>query len=155
MNPIQSYKQITVDGPASRLAATNIFHVILSGVDNYTGPSAANSEVPTGSKVMSLLIFATFTNLVSVSSLLHFTVQLLRSGQSIITPGAIGGNPQRNQVIFTHMAFLGQDQNNNFVFRLKIPPIFQRIREGDSWSLTYRTDTVFVSATQVIYKFYR
>jgi len=153
--PINSYKQISIDGPASRAAATNIAHIFVLGVDNYTGPTASNKEVPTGAKIMSLLIFFAATNLVSVSSLLHLTVQLVRSGQAFQTAGAIGGNPQRNQVIFTHMAFLGKDQNNNYVFRIKIPPIFQRIREGDQWGLHYRTDTVFASATQVIYKFYR
>ncbi len=155
LNPIQSFKQVTVDGPASRLAATDIVHQFLIGVDNYTGPSAANSEVPTGAKVMSVTILASFTNLVSVSSLLHFNIACLRTGMLVPTPGAVGGNPARNTVIHTDMKFLGQDQNNNVRIRIKIPPIMQRIREGDKWFIIYRTDTVFASATQAIYKFYR
>ncbi len=154
MAPIQSFKQIAIDGPASRAAATTIIHNFLVGVDNYAGPTT-NVEVPTGAKVMSVLIMACFTNLVSVSSLLHFNLVCLRSGLPSVTPGAVGGSPQRNQVIFTMMKFLGHDQNNNFMFRAKIPKIFQRIREGDIFQLAYRTDTVFASATQVIYKFYR
>ncbi len=154
MNPIQSYKQITIDGPASRAAATDIVHVIAQGVDNYTGPSAANNEIPTGAKVMSILVMASFTNLVAVSSLLHFNVQC-RRGAARIVPGAVGGSSQRNTVIFTAMKFLGQNQNSNYMWLLKIPRIYQRIREGDTWDLIYRTDTVFASATQVIYKFYR
>ncbi len=155
MNPIQSFKQINVDGPASRAAATNIAHTVLVGVDNYTGPSAANNEVPTGAKVMSILVMATFTNLVSISSLLHLNFQFMRSGQAPITPGSIGGQPQRNQVISTMMKFLGQNQNSNYMWTIKIPKMYQRIREGDFWSIMYRTDTVFASATQCIYKFYR
>ncbi len=155
MSPIQSYKNIPIDGPASRAAATNIFHQVLIGVDDYSGPTASNNAVPTGAKVSSLLIFACFTNLASVSSLLHFNIQILRAGQLIVTPGAVGGDPQRNQVVFTHMAFLGKDQNSNFVFRIKIPPGMQRVREGDSWLIVYRSDTVFASATQSIYKHYR
>ncbi len=155
MTPIQSYKNISVDGPASRAAATNIFHTVLVGTDDYAGPSAANNEVPTGAKVMSMTVMVAFINLVSVSSLLHFNFQFMRSGQAPITPGAIGGNPQRNQVISTFMKFLGQNQNSNFMFSVKIPRVYQRIREGDFWSLAYRADTVFASATQVIYKFYR
>ncbi len=96
MNPIQSYKQITVDGPASRAAATTINHNFVIGVDNYTGPSAANNEVPTGAKIMSVTIMLCFTNLVSISALLHFDIQIQRSGQTISTPGAIGGDPNRN-----------------------------------------------------------
>ncbi len=153
--PIQSYKQQSVDGPASRAAATNISHTFILGVDNYTGPSAANSEVPTGAKITNIQILLGFTNLISVSGLLHFTIQLLRTGQSQITPGAVGGSSQRNQNFFTMMRFLGQNQNNNFILNFKIPKGFQRVREGDQWRLVYRCDVVFASATQVIYKFYR
>ncbi len=152
---IQSYKQIAVDGPASRAAATTIVHTFVNGVDNYTGPTGSNSIVPTGAKVMSIIIFACFTNLVSVSSLLHLNVQMRRAGIAGITPGNVGGASQRNTVIFTDMKFLGQNQNSNFIFRLKIPKMFQRIREGDSWEIRYQADAVFASATQVIYKFYR
>ncbi len=152
---IQSYKQISVDGPASRASATNILHTIVSGVDNYTGPGGAFNNVPTGAVVKFITILATFTNLVSISSLLHFNVQLRRSGISAVTPGAVGGSPNRNTVIHTDMKFIGQNQNTNIRISLKIPPIFQRVREGDTWIIVYRADTVFASATQAIYKFYR
>ncbi len=155
MSPIQSYKQISVDGPASRAAATNIVHLVAQGVDNYAGPTAANNEVPTGAKISSVLLLLGFTNLVAISALLHLNFQFLRSGQSVIVPGAIGGNPQRNQVTDTRMFFLGQNQNSNLMMIIKVPKIFQRIREGDTWRLVYRCDAVFASATQAIYKFYR
>jgi len=152
---VQSYKQVTVDGPASRAAATNITHTIALGVDNYTGPSAANSEVPTGAVIKFITIFLTFTNLVSVSSLLHLNIELLHTGQGVATPGAIGGSAIRNQVYHTMMKFLGHDQNSNFMVSFKVPQRVQRMREGDTWILVYRADTVFASATQAIYKFYR
>ncbi len=152
---IQSYKQVTIDGPASCAAATNIIHGIALGVDNYNGPTGANEEVPTGAVIKFITILASFTNLVNVSSLLHFNVQLRRAGIATITPGAIGGSSGRNTVIHTDMRFIGQNQNTDIRIGLKIPPIYQRIREGDSWILVYRADTVFASATQVIYKFYR
>ncbi len=53
------------------------------------------------------------------------------------------------------MKFLGQDQNSNFLINFKVPKRVQRMREGDIWQIVYQTDTVFASATQVIYKFYR
>ncbi len=155
LRPIDSYKQVTVDGPASRASATNIFHILVHGVDNYVGPTALNNEVPTGAKVFGILILATFTNLVSISSLLHFNVMTNRSGGVIPTPGAVGGNPNRNKVIHTDMIFLGQNQNNNIRLFVKIPKIYQRIREDDEILIQYRADTVFASATQAIYKFYR
>ncbi len=72
-----------------------------------------------------------------------------------MTPGAVGGATNRNTVIHTDMKFIGQSQNTNIRLRIKIPPIFQRIREGDTWEIVYRCDAVFASATQAIYKFYR
>ncbi len=155
MQPIQSFKQITVDGPASRAAATNILHRFVVGVDNYTGPSAANDEVPTGAKVMSATLFLSFSNLVAVSALLHYHIQCQRTGSPIITPGAQGGSPSRNTVIHTGMLFIGKEQNTNFQIQLRIPRIFQRIREGDQFFIVYRVDAVFASATQALYKFYR
>jgi len=152
---IQSYKQVTVDGPASRAAATTIIHNVAIGVDNYTGPTATNNEVPTGAVIKFVTVMLAFTNLVSVSSLLHLNFICLRAGAAGVTPGVVGGDPNRNTVIHTMMKFLGQDQNSNFVLGIKIPPIYQRIREGDIWRIVYRTDTVFASATQAIYKFYR
>jgi len=71
---IQSFKQITVDGPASRIAATNILHPIVVGVDNYTGPDASNANVPTGAKVPSVLLFLSFSQLVSVHVTLHLNL---------------------------------------------------------------------------------
>ncbi len=155
LNPVQSYKQVTVDGPASRAPATNITHSLVIGVDNYTGPSANNNEVPTGAKVMSLLLLLCFGSIASPATTLHFTLQLLRSGQGIVTPGAVGGNPQRNQVLYTEMLFVTADQSLNQVVRIKIPKMFQRIREGDVWQLVYSGDTTFTSVTQSIYKFFR
>ncbi len=155
MRPVQSYKQVTVDGPASRAAATTIVHNIVQGVDDYSGPTANNNAVPTGATITSVLLMLTFTNLVSVSSLLHLNVQIVRAGATTVTPGVVGGDASRNSVIYTQMIFLGHDQNNNFMFRIKIPSIYRRVREADLWQLRYRADTVFASATQAIYKFYR
>ncbi len=155
LSPIQSYKQVSIDGPASRAAATVIAHNVVLGVDNYVGPTANNNEVPTGAKVMSILVMVTFTNLVAISALLHLNFVCVRSGMSPPNPGAVGGNPTRNTVIHTMMFFIGKEQNTNFMFRIKIPNLYQRIREGDIFQIRYSADAVFASATQAIYKFYR
>ena len=151
----QSYKQVSVDGPASRTASTTIIHNIVNGVDNYTGPTAANAEVPTGAVVKSIDIQCAFSNLVSVSALLFLTIQLKRDGQTTLAPNAQGGSPGRNRVFYTRMVFLGEDQNSNYHFRFKVPKKFQRIREGDQWNIAYTCNQVYTSATQAIYKFYR
>ncbi len=151
MSPIISYKNIVVDGPASRAAATNIDHVFALGADSAT----VNGSIQTGSKIMSVLIFASFQNLVAIALTLHLNVGIIRGASTFPTPGAVGGTINRNQVFFTHQAMIGKEQNNNFVFRLKIPKIYQRVREGDQLILRYRGDAVFSSVTQVIYKSYR
>ncbi len=154
-NPIQSYKQVSIDGPTSRAAAADIAHTIVKGIDNYDGPTANNNEVPTGAKISSFTLMACFSNLVAVSLLTHFDVQFIRSGQSNVTPGAVGGNPQRNSIINTKMFFTGKEQNTNFSMRVKVPRIFQRVREGDLWKIIYNGSATYTSATQAIYKFYR
>ncbi len=125
------------------------------GVDNYAGPTSANKEVPTGAEIRQVTIFLCFTNLVSISALLHLNIQQTHSAQGVVAPGAVGGSTQRNQVFHTVMKFLGQNQNSNFMINFRIPKGAQRVREGDKWLITYQVDATFASATQVIYKFYR
>ncbi len=149
MNPIQSFKQVFVDGPATRVAATNIQSTFVVGVDNYVGPTG-NQEVPTGATINSINVqigFSTSVNLVN----LIWTVQLLRSGQGVITPNAQGGNPQRNQVIHTMNFMLNVGTVRNFNTQIRIPPKFQRVREGDLWTIVSRGDTAHTSIIQVIY----
>ncbi len=152
---IQSYKNITVDGPASRAAATNIIHIFALGVDDYSGPTVAGSEVPTGAEIRYMDIQPSFMNLVLIAGIISVTIQKLRSGQTAINPLAQFGNPQRNQVFYTRTFMIGQNQNNNLHIPFKVPKGMQRMREGDRWELVYRSDIVFTSITQAIYKFYR
>ncbi len=153
--PIQSFKQITVDGPASRAAATDIQHVFAQGVDNYTGPSAANNEIPTGAKIMSVDIQLAFSQLVSQTTNIAFAIEVIGPSQGVVTPNAQGGNSMRNQVIYTKNFFVGREQNTNFHIRVKIPRVYQRVKEGTLYIIVSRGDTVFASVTQAIYKFYR
>lgn len=154
--PIQSFKQVRNDAEASRAAATTHNFVLVSGVDNYTGPSTpANNEVPTGAVIKYIDIQIAVANLVSVASMLAIVVEHLRSGQSPINPDAVGGNANRNQVHLQLLKVLGKDQSNNYHIRFKVPRKFQRVREGDSWNLLLRCTTVFTSAQLTIYKFYR
>lgn len=152
---IQSYKQVKNVAPVSRVAATQINTTLATGVDNYTGPSAANEEVPTGAIIKNFDIQIGAMNLVGVASFFWVTVQLLRSGQSA-TPGrAQGGDPQRNQVFLTIQRTMGDNQNTNIPIKFKVPRKFQRIREGDIWIVTTECNQIYTEAIQIIYKFYR
>lgn len=153
--PVQSFKQIGIDGPASRAAATNIVSTLSNGLDNYAGPTANNYEVPTGAIIKSINVQCCLMNLVSQVTNVVVSLQLKRDGQSVVTPNAQGGNAGRNRVFYTKQLFIGKDQQNNLEWNFKIPKKYQRVRETDQWSLVMRGDTVFSSVVQWIYKFYR
>lgn len=154
---VQSYKKVLNFAPASHAAAGNIHNVIMTGVDSVaagqTGPTDQN--VPTGSLVKYIEIQHSFVNLVSVASFMHIAIQRTHSGQVPIAANAVGGNPQRNQVMHLQMVNLGADQNGNRKYGFKIPKKYQRVREGDNWVFTVVCDTIWTDALQVIFKFYR
>lgn len=152
--PIQSYKQIRQDAPASVGAGTNTYSMVV-GVDSYTGPSAQNNEVPTGAVIAAIDIQGTVSNLVSVTMNTWVSIQHIRSGQAAISPRATGGDPQRNQVHLQLLRSTGKDQNQNFHIKFKVPKRFGRVREGDVWQLVTNSDQTHTEAWQTIYKFYR
>lgn len=152
---VQSYKQVINQPEASRAANVTHSQVLTLGVDNYTGPSANKTEVPTGALVKYIEIQFAPVNLVSVANNCHISIELLRSGQTVTNPRSVGGDPQRNQVHYQMLYNLAQNQNENRVVKFKVPPRFQRVREGDSWTFNRITTAVFTDTIQVIYKFYR
>lgn len=156
-NVIQSYKKVLNFAPASHAASTQIANVLTNGVDSVaagqTGPTDAN--IPTGAIVTEIEIQYSVTNLVSVSAFLHLTIQRVHFGQGAIAGNAVGGNAQRNQVHYQCMKSLGQNQNNNYVFKFKVPKKFQRVRESDTWIFSTLCDQIWTDSIQVIYKFYR
>ncbi len=152
---IQSYKQVRTDAPASRLANTSIPTVLVKGVDNYAGPTAAFNEVPTGAIVKYIDIQHSCSNLVSNNQFFWITIQHTHSTQNTIDERTVGGDPQRNQVFMQKLFMLGKDQNSNRNYRFKIPKKFQRVRESDEWVFTRQSDKVFTDTLLTIYKFYR
>lgn len=154
---IQSYKKVINHAPASRAADANINLALSAGVDSVaagqTGPVDAN--VPTGAIIKYFLIKFGVTNLVSATVFTWVAIQRLHSGQSIIGPDTVGGNPQRNQIHHQDFFCTGKDQNQNRTIKFKVPAKFQRVREGDKWNLTIKSDLVTGMGAQIIYKFYR
>ncbi len=154
-NPIQSYKQAVQNAPASTVSGI-VNHPLVIGVDNYTGPSAANNEVPTGAVVSLFDIQVVTQNNVSAQAVfLWASIQQTRSGQSPLDPRSLGGNPQRNQTFKQMLYVIGTGQNSRMHWRFKIPKKFQRVREGDQWVLSLNADQTTVRASQIVYKFYR
>ncbi len=154
---IQSFKKVINVAPTSRLAATTIGDNITVGTDSVaagqTGPTDA--AVPTGSVLKFIEIQFTVGNLVLVNDFVHWALGLYHSGQTPPSPIVIGGSPLRNQIHRQGMFTVGQQQNSTHVIKFKIPPRFQRVREGDFWQFTRNYSAVSTDALQIIYKFYR
>ncbi len=154
---IQSYKKVLNFAPASRTAATDIQHTLVTGVDSVAAgqTSVTDSGVPTGAKVKFIEIQFAAGNPTTTPLYLNTAIEMIESGQSIIPPLVVGGHPQRNQVMHQTLVQIGERQNFNRVFKFKVPPRFQRVREGRTWRFVYNGDVVYNTSLQVIYKFYR
>lgn len=154
---IQSYKKVLNHAPASVAAATQSNKSISTGVDSVAAgqTSVTDAQVPTGSIIKFVEIQLSVQNLVNVAAFGHVAIQLLHSGQGQVAPNASGGSAQRNQVFHLDMFSVGQNQNVNRKYRFKIPPKFQRVREGDTWQISFTCDQIRTEAYQMIYKFYR
>ncbi len=149
----RTYKKVLNFAPTAQ-STGNHTNVISNGQDTLaigqTGPT--NASIPTGWFIEFIELQYSAVNLVNTTCFIHTSLQLVHSGQSVIDPIVVGGNPQRNQVFHQDMKSLGQTQNGNWKFRFKIPRQYQRVREGDSWNFTYNNTAIVTDAMQVIYK---
>ncbi len=154
---IQSYKKVLNFAGAGRGAGSVIDFVITNGVDSIAAgqTGVTDPNVPTGSVIKYFEIMYADANLVSISYTNHWTIQQVHSGQTKISPLVVGGNPQRNQVFAQGLFSVGQNQNSTHIMKFKVPPKFQRVREGDQWIFTIVGSAVHTDTCMVIYKFYR
>ncbi len=143
--------------PQSHSGAVIVKQKLVEGKDAISAGQASvqDPDVPTGCVVKFIEIQYSAVNLVTAACFVHSSIMLLHSGQSIVDPALVGGNPLRNQVFHQQMWTLGADQNSNHVLRFKIPKKYQRVREGDTWNFTVKSNVTFTDAIQVIYKFYQ
>ncbi len=154
---IMTFKKVLDYAPASRTVDTVHQFNIAAGVDSVAAGQTTPTDVnvPTGSMVRFVEIQFSASNLVSQSEYFWATIQIKHTGQGVVSGRVVGGNPQRNQV-FRQLQFqLGQNQSSNHVWKWKVPPKFQRLREGDVMVFTLESDVAHNSAVQIIYKFLR
>lgn len=154
---IQSYKKVIDVAPTSRGAGANIAHAMSEGIDSVAAgqTSPTDDNVPTGSIIKAFYINYCTTNLVAISQFMFVSIQLLRTGQSLVSPRLVGGDPQRNQVFYQKMYSVGKEQNSTLAFWFKVPKSFQRVRDGDRWQMIIQGTAVHTDAFQCVYKFYR
>ncbi len=154
---IQSQKMQVFKASASNAAATKINHPFATGTDAVAAgqTSPVDNKVPTGANIQFVEIHWALGNLVAINNFITWCVQLIHSGQTTNDPVAWGGSATRNQIFKCGMFSLGKEQNSTHIIRFKIPKGYQRVREGDQWSITTNGTAIYTDALQFIYKYYR
>ncbi len=127
---------------------------LVSGVDAVAIGQTSNIDgnVPTGSRVKFIEVQFCISNLASIACYVNCSLQYILSSQGTVNPDAVGGNTQRNQVLHQDLFVVGQNQNSTHKFKFKIPPKFQRVREGMKWFLVWSTTSSVNRSWQAIYK---
>ncbi len=151
----RTYKKVLNIAPASHAAGTVITIPLAIGTDSLAPgqTTVADATCPTGAKITSILIQFAATNLAATASFYNMSIQYFEATQAVVDPRAVGGNPQRNQVLHQELNVLGENQNFSRQYLFRIPKKFQRLRELRQWSFVYVADNVWSDAVQVIYKF--
>ncbi len=89
--------------------------------------SVTDADVPTGSRLKFIETQFVVTNAVDQTAYINCSLQYKLSTQSGVDPDAVGGDPQRNQVLHQDLFSVGFNQNSTHKFKLRIPKQFQRV----------------------------
>ncbi len=149
----KTYKKIINSGQASVTSGKNNetlavgTDAIAPGQSTVTDPA-----VPTGSRIRYFEVQFVIVNLTAGAAFTNCTLQYVLTGQGSVDPNLAGGHAQRNQILHMDMFSAGPDQNSNHKFRFKVPPKFQRIREGMQWLLVWNCSATVTRIVQTIYK---
>ncbi len=148
----RTYKKVINFAP-STVGASTQHYLLAVGVDSLplgqTGPTDAG--VPTGAKIRTIVVQFPIGNILASSLVIHVALQYILSGQTAIAPNVVGGNPQRNQVLHQFVRSVGQFQNANISYTLKIPKRFQRMKESMQWMFSVTSSASAVQTAQIIY----
>ncbi len=125
-----------------------------TGADNATlgQTGVADFTVPVGAKITSFEIFMPKVNLDTTANFITWTIQRTVSGQAVVNPLTAGGNPLRKNIILTGMLGLGDRQNSSLHIKFRVPKRFQRIGDGDAWSIVTENTTAVSAQYMIIYK---
>ncbi len=154
--PIQSFKK-SINHVSASFTAGFQQEVLATGVDSIAAgqTTLTDGNVPTGSLIKYIEIQLAIANVVEAACFVNVAIQYRLSTQTAVDPDLVGGNPQRNQVLHQELFSVGGFQNSTHKFKFKIPKKFQRMREGQIWTLAWRNSATVSREVQAIYKFYR
>ncbi len=153
---VQSYKKVILFAEATFTAGFQS-EIIVDGKDSLAAgqTSATDANVPTGCIVRFIEVQFAAHNPAESACYLNCTLMYTLSGQGVIDPDTVGGNDRRNQILHMDLFSVGGFQNSTHKFKFKIPPKFQRVREGMQWRLVWNNSATINRKVQMIYKFYR
>ena len=147
-----------VDQAGASEASGLIVVTICNGVDNatlgQTGPT--DTAIPTGAKIVLMDLRFPKVNLgAATANFIHWQIQRTNTGQSIVSPITGGGNALRKNVMLSGVIGLGAGQNNSMHICFKVPKRWQRIADGDTWSLVMNNGLAVSAVYQFIYKVFQ
>ena len=122
-------------------------------------------DVPVGARITTMAISIGFTNATAnAGSTYSWMLVKYRSGQTVsncfaVTDASqwsnIGVSACRNQVIKSFTGVTGTEDAKalDYVIQVKIPKIYQRMRDGDNWVLTWNSSEAGTINIGTRYKF--
>ncbi len=149
----RSVKYVIDEAQTTSGVAKVLFSVVAGG-DNATlgQTSGTDITIPTGAKVKQINFMTCWGSITGVSTFLHWSIQLIHSGQSSVDPTAVGGSPLRTNVMMQGMQCIGDKQNATVDVKYKIPKRFWRLKDGDQWAFVSKSSTNVDTVKQAIYK---
>ncbi len=130
-------------------------HTMASGKDlgvlGQTG--VTDAEVPVGAKIVLFDIRMPKVNLgAGTANFIHWSIQRTEVGQAIQNPITAGGDPKRTNILLSGVIGLGAGQNNSLHIRYKVPKRYQRIKDGNVWSLVMNNGLAVSAIYEIVYK---
>ncbi len=152
--PTRSVKYIVNIAGQSESAGV-IAHTVAQGKDNTTlgQTSTTDDEIPVGSKIEKFILFMPKVNLgAATANFIVWSLQKTRTGQSIQDPILEGGKASRQNIHLTGMLGLGAGQNNSLKVIFRIPKSFQRMADGEVWSIVNNNGLAVSTQYKFLYK---
>ncbi len=153
----RSVKYIVEIGGATEATGTTVA-TLAQGVDNTTlgQTGVTDTLIPVGSKITLFDIRMPKVNKAAgTANFVHWSLQRTVSGQGVINPASAGGNPLRKNIMLSGVLGLGPGQNNSGHIRYRVPKRFQRIGDGDAWTLVNNNLLVVDTAYEFVYKVFQ
>ncbi len=153
---IQSYKKVIDIIPVSVPASFTNENLVI-GVDSIAAGQTSNIDpnVPTGAIIKYIEVHHALANATAGNVIVDTAFQYTVNNATGIDPVTVGGSTARNQVLHMSKFAVGPNQNQNRIYKFKIPAKFQRVREGRRWVFSFRLSGTLTHSLLAIYKFYR